>query len=342
MQKMNQLSKSICGWQTVLIGLLVSPVFALNAQLFEPSQHHSNLIFPIQFPRYISFHQQHAPTNNAKSLETLNSKEEILSSNDDSNHNVMVNAEKPVDAMHKMQRIEQLQQKQEPAIDLDAKNKNAFFDEDGNKMRPHGQQGNVLSTQFMDGNAAMMVKNPSVTPMAITGNNRNNPKSISFAEQLLNNLAAHNVAVNFSQSISPSILLPFDPQGTQFSLDTSTSKKHIRINDKRKVLRSSFATVSYPPQVIIINGPTRIYGAGTESKFPPFLEFFVQRIQKYFSVYKYEDLSRPGLTSQVSSDADGNLENDVEIEAEQSDNVVEVTTETQMKQTPKINSFRLS
>lgn len=342
---MNQLSKSICGWQTVLIGLLVAPVFALNAQLFEPSQHHSNLIFPIQFPRYISFHQQHAPTNNAKSLETLNSKEEILSRNDDSNHNVMVNAEKPVDAMHKMQRIEQLQQKQEPAnyIDLDAKNKNAFFDEDGNKMWPHGQQGNVLSTQFMDGNAAvMMVKNPSVAPMAITGNNRNNPKSISFAEQLLNNLAAHNVAVNFSQSISPSFLLPFDPQGTQYSLDTKTSKKTIRINDKRKVLRSSFATVSHPPQVIIINGPTRIYGAGTESKFPPFLEFFVQRIQKYFSVYKYEDLSRPGLQTQVSIDDDGNLENDVEIEAEQSDNVVEVTTETKLKQKTKINSAKWS
>lgn len=38
----------------------------------------------------------------------------------------------------------------------------------------------------------------------------------------------------------------------------------------------------------------KIYGDGTEYKFPPFLEYFVQRIQSYFSVYNnYEDQSRP-------------------------------------------------
>ncbi|XP_063698176.1 uncharacterized protein LOC134829109 [Culicoides brevitarsis] len=37
----------------------------------------------------------------------------------------------------------------------------------------------------------------------------------------------------------------------------------------------------------------KIYGDGTESKFPPVLEFVVQRIQSYFSVYAMEDTSRP-------------------------------------------------
>lgn len=320
---MMQLNKSISGWQTVLIGLLVAPVFVLNAQPFQPPQHHSNLIFAIQFPQYIMLHhhQRHTTTNNAKNLETLNSR-----SNDDSNHNVMVNAVKPVDTIHKMQRIEeQLQQKQEPTnyIDLVAKNKIAFFDEDGNKMRPHGQRGNVLSRQFIDGNAAIMLKkNPTVTTMmAITGNIKNVAKSLSFAEQLINNLAANNVAVNFSQSTSPNVQLPFNPQGTEYSLDGRTSD-----GGSEKYVGNIFH--HHQPQVIIINGPTRIYGAGTESKFPPFFEFFVQRIQKYFSVYKYEDLSRPELPSQIA------------IDLVNSGNLPEALTTSPLKQTTKTNSLR--
>lgn len=41
--------------------------------------------------------------------------------------------------------------------------------------------------------------------------------------------------------------------------------------------------------------PLRIWAIGSVAKFPPFLEHFVQRIQAYYSVYKYEDLSRPGF-----------------------------------------------
>lgn len=40
----------------------------------------------------------------------------------------------------------------------------------------------------------------------------------------------------------------------------------------------------------------KIYGAGSESKFPPIFEFIVQRMQAYFSNYIYEDLSRPAST----------------------------------------------
>lgn len=37
----------------------------------------------------------------------------------------------------------------------------------------------------------------------------------------------------------------------------------------------------------------KIYGDGIEHKFPMFIESIVQRIQSYFSVYKYTDTSRP-------------------------------------------------
>lgn len=313
---MNHLNLSIGAWQTILIVLLVVPVLVLNAHLFELPQHHLNLNFAKQLPQDISFHQQH--TNNAKNLETLNSKI-ILSSNEDSNHNVMVNAEKPVHSMYIMQRIEQLQQKAANYIDLDlvAKNKNAFFDEDSNKMRLHGQQGNVLSAQFIDGNKALMKKYPTVK--TITGYNRK-VKSTSFAEQLLNNLAANNVAVNFSQTMSSNILPQFNPQGTHYSVDGETGEAIVR------------NTFPQPSQVIIMNGPTRIYGAGTESKFPPFLELFVQRIQKYFSVYKYEDLSRPALPSEMTVDSVIH-----ENAMSHSGNVVGITSTT--PEVTKINSF---
>lgn len=37
----------------------------------------------------------------------------------------------------------------------------------------------------------------------------------------------------------------------------------------------------------------KIYGDGVEHKFPPFLERVIQRIQTYFSIYKYTDTSQP-------------------------------------------------
>ncbi|KAI8120146.1 hypothetical protein CVS40_8498 [Lucilia cuprina] len=36
----------------------------------------------------------------------------------------------------------------------------------------------------------------------------------------------------------------------------------------------------------------KIYGDGVEHKFPPFLERVIQRIQTYFSIYKYTDTSK--------------------------------------------------
>ncbi|EDV96561.1 uncharacterized protein LOC6557324 [Drosophila grimshawi] len=37
----------------------------------------------------------------------------------------------------------------------------------------------------------------------------------------------------------------------------------------------------------------KLYGNGVEHKFPPFLENIIQRIQTYFSVYRYTDTSLP-------------------------------------------------
>lgn len=37
----------------------------------------------------------------------------------------------------------------------------------------------------------------------------------------------------------------------------------------------------------------KIYGDGVEHKFPPVVENIIQRIQTYFSIYRYTDTSRP-------------------------------------------------
>lgn len=50
-----------------------------------------------------------------------------------------------------------------------------------------------------------------------------------------------------------------------------------------------------PSNAVIIaqKAPLRIWAIGSISRFPAFLERFVQRVQSYYSTYKYPDLSRP-------------------------------------------------
>lgn len=62
--------------------------------------------------------------------------------------------------------------------------------------------------------------------------------------------------------------------------------------DWRQTIAAPFAAI-YAPATS--QTPLRIWAIGSVAKFPPFIEHFVQRVQAYYSVYKYEDLSRPGF-----------------------------------------------
>lgn len=53
--------------------------------------------------------------------------------------------------------------------------------------------------------------------------------------------------------------------------------------------------------VIADTHPLRIWAIGSISKFPEFIERFVQRIQSYYSIYKYHDLSRPASYAVINS-----------------------------------------
>lgn len=69
--------------------------------------------------------------------------------------------------------------------------------------------------------------------------------------------------------------------------------------DWRQTVAAPFAAFYTPATA---QTPLRIWAIGSVAKFPPFIEHFVQRVQSYYSVYKYEDLSRPGFHFMDGSD----------------------------------------
>lgn len=126
----------------------------------------------------------------------------------------------------------------------------------------------------------------------------------SLSERIFANLAANNPYVNWTQSPTPQAVygsanLPI-AQIPFVHLAPSTPSPQRTEKPPRKGW-FSFAS-----------RPLRIYGEGTESKFPPLIERMVQRIQHYFSVFKYEDTSRP-LVSQASS-GDGQTVSAVDVQ----------------------------
>lgn len=52
--------------------------------------------------------------------------------------------------------------------------------------------------------------------------------------------------------------------------------------------------------IITSHVPLRVWAIGAVAKFPTFLERIVQRIQSYYSTYKYQDLSRPSSHAIIS------------------------------------------
>jgi hypothetical protein len=88
----------------------------------------------------------------------------------------------------------------------------------------------------------------------------------SFSEKLLSGLIKQNAAVAYSQTgeVNPKYNF-FNLSGPLYSVKVSATNTQ----------------------------PLKVWGEGTESKFPPFLEAILERVQSYYSVFKYEDLSRP-------------------------------------------------
>lgn len=78
-----------------------------------------------------------------------------------------------------------------------------------------------------------------------------------------------------------------------------------------------------PMSAIVISEqqPLRIWAIGSVSKFPRLIENLVQRIQSYFSNYKYSDLSRPASLAIINAQYHPNNADEVE-------ELIDIDTET--------------
>lgn len=75
----------------------------------------------------------------------------------------------------------------------------------------------------------------------------------------------------------------------------STSDQVRQLNVPFMSIPSNWLATFQPSNAVILTQkvPLRIYAIGSVSRFPSFLENFLQRVQSYYSIYKYHDLSRP-------------------------------------------------
>ena len=102
------------------------------------------------------------------------------------------------------------------------------------------------------------------------------PHFVDFSTFLLDSLKSNNSAIQFSYLNSKSAF----PINRNFSVISFILPHGSEIKKENKLF--DFLRLPWSPR------PT-----SEISKFPPFMEFLIQRIQQYFSIYKYQDTSQP-------------------------------------------------
>ncbi|KXJ84328.1 hypothetical protein RP20_CCG011040 [Aedes albopictus] len=126
----------------------------------------------------------------------------------------------------------------------------------------------------------------------------------SFSDYFLDNLKKSNVAVGFafaqsstttsSDSVGTTSEIPFYDEvddDAKSAAKATTVGSGGTTNHHSKSAQPASLTLDQSANRF----PGKVWGEGTESKFGPILEYVLQRIQTLFSVYKHDDLSRPGV-----------------------------------------------
>lgn len=85
-------------------------------------------------------------------------------------------------------------------------------------------------------------------------------------------------------------------------LSETTSGEARQINIPFMALPSNWLATIQPSSALIITNkvPLRVWAIGSVSRFPAFLERILQRVQSYYSTYKYPDLSRPAAQAIIN------------------------------------------
>lgn len=117
------------------------------------------------------------------------------------------------------------------------------------------------------------------------------PNFVDFSSYLLDSFASNNTAIKFTymqpnETFSPSLRGNY----SVISFLVPQSDENIKSNNDTKGIFSFLSNLRLPWNRDTVPVDTDV------SQFPPFLEYFTQRIQAYFSVYKYSDDSRVNNT----------------------------------------------
>lgn len=85
------------------------------------------------------------------------------------------------------------------------------------------------------------------------------------------------------------------PTSETATTTTATSREARQLHIPFIAVPSNWLATFEPSNAVIIThkAPLRIWAIGSVSRFPAFLERLLQRVQSYYSTYKYPDLSRP-------------------------------------------------
>ena len=159
----------------------------------------------------------------------------------------------------------------------------------------------------------------------------------SFSDTILSSLISSNSAVNYAftdtntSPLGSSATLGDEYDEVFDGTNTDNRNSHNQGQDQRSPLH---LTITHSTIV-----PPRVWGEGSESKFGPIAEYVVQRIQSYFSVYKYDDLSRPAELSELSTTEKVQGQEDSgassNAEAKQAENSVTESTTTKRTRKPR-------
>jgi hypothetical protein len=114
------------------------------------------------------------------------------------------------------------------------------------------------------------------------------PNFVDFSSYLLNSFAANNTAIKFSymqpnETFAPSLRGNY----SVISFLVPHNDENIKSDNTTKGIFSFLSNLRLP-----WNRAPQMPSDTDISKFPPLLEYFTQRIQAYFSIYKYTDDSR--------------------------------------------------
>lgn len=156
------------------------------------------------------------------------------------------------------------------------------------------------------------------------------PNFVDFSTYLLSSFASNNSAIKFSY-MQPNMTGAPAIRATNYSVISFLVPNNDSEDGKYKGVFSFLNSMRLPWN--------REPSNTDFSQFPPFLEYFTQRVQAYFSVYKYTDDSRfnstivffipDGLTDNNS--ADGHINDEIEIttnevESDGDNNLLRTTT----------------